>query len=712
MKTYKNLKTNKSLLLISGFVMLFCVSAMADRLVWIGSTGSNNGKWSVASNWYDSTSSSVASAAPTSSDDVAIHDSTLLASGAKNPHLDANGSCNTITVYEKAAFFGASGYTFTITDSLGLSGNGTANGNFYVDGSTVTVGTTGSGDISGPGELHMLFGDGASIIAKGIVHVRGNFLPKTFERGGSGGVFSYVIMDGSGTKHMTGGYDFYFLEVDDNMIINTTGVEVDSNLTGTGTLIAGTNQDVFFLGDSMTITGFTPSTSTFHLWGGKQYISSYTFYNVDQYNSETDLTGNITISNEFDFNKGTGSGDNVVLGTHNLIISNGAALTFNGYLGNGQNQTGTGIPYVYGPQLGYVVTNGTGTLNITTGHAGTTFPIGASSSSFTPITLYPPASTSPRVDVRTFQGPTTQAGVAISTNAINNEWVINPESTKQNFNITTSWNSTASTDELTGFSETAAYLSYRHKDPTDGVTTAPWQWHPLGSTAGANTSDATSGHASDQDSIAAAATVSIGTDNAVAITYIATGSTTSLPVTLVSFGAQYQEGHVNLNWTTASEINNAFFDIERSTDAASWTNIGQVQGHGTSEVFNSYVSVDNLAGVIPSGTIYYRLKQVDFNGKFTYSSIRSVDLSNQGPSVAAYPNPTSNILNVNWTSASADNAVIRMVNMSGVNVYEQNISGKGAIQQKIDMSAMPSGVYYLQIISSNSSTVNMPVYKN
>ena len=92
--------------------------------------------------------------------------------------------------------------------------------------------------------------------------------------------------------------------------------------------------------------------------------------------------------------------------------------------------------------------------------------------------------------------------------------------------------------------------------------------------------------------------------------------------------------------------------------------------------------------------------------------IRSVDLNNTNPALSMYPNPTKNTLNVNWTSATDDNTVLRLINMSGVNVYSQSVSGKGMIQKQIDMSSLPSGVYYLQVISGNGSMVNEPVYKN
>jgi len=189
-----------------------------------------------------------------------------------------------------------------------------------------------------------------------------------------------------------------------------------------------------------------------------------------------------------------------------------------------------------------------------------------------------------------------------------------------------------------------------------------------------------------------------------------TGNTVNpLPVSLTDFTAVLEQGATRLNWTTASEINNDYFEIQRTTDAATWTAIGQVPGHGTSNVLNNYSDIDNLEGVIPSGTIYYRLKQVDFNGEFKYSMIRSVELTSAGLSV--YPNPTNNIINVNWINYTEDNTTLRLVNTRGINVYQQNVTGKGKLQKQIDMSLLPSGIYYLQIIS-DSNIVSQAVTKD
>ncbi len=101
----------------------------------------------------------------------------------------------------------------------------------------------------------------------------------------------------------------------------------------------------------------------------------------------------------------------------------------------------------------------------------------------------------------------------------------------------------------------------------------------------------------------------------------APNGTQDLPVELTSFSAVKLTNGVKLSWTTASEINNSGFDIERSSNNKSFNKIAFIPGHGTSTEALSYSYVDNSQ----SGKTYYRLKQVDFDGSFNYSKTVEVN---------------------------------------------------------------------------------------
>ncbi len=116
---------------------------------------------------------------------------------------------------------------------------------------------------------------------------------------------------------------------------------------------------------------------------------------------------------------------------------------------------------------------------------------------------------------------------------------------------------------------------------------------------------------------------------------------TSLPITLLSFDAMKQLNSVKLEWVTTSEINNDFFTIERSTDGRNFEKVDIIKGAGNSSELKAYSLYDHQPA---EGVNYYRLKQTDFNGDFTFSEMVAVTISKSTAIVQAstvYPNPTN-----------------------------------------------------------------------
>ncbi len=97
-----------------------------------------------------------------------------------------------------------------------------------------------------------------------------------------------------------------------------------------------------------------------------------------------------------------------------------------------------------------------------------------------------------------------------------------------------------------------------------------------------------------------------------------------------------------LTWITSTELNSDYFEIERSTDAKSWINLGIVQAAGNSNAKNNYNFVDSIP---ESGLNYYRLKMVDLDGTFAYSRIKSVNFP-EFSWAKLYPNPVNDVLQI------------------------------------------------------------------
>lgn len=179
---------------------------------------------------------------------------------------------------------------------------------------------------------------------------------------------------------------------------------------------------------------------------------------------------------------------------------------------------------------------------------------------------------------------------------------------------------------------------------------------------------------------------------------------TVLPVTLVSFDAYRSGSKVALAWRTASEQRNKGFGIERSADGQRWNTIGFIQSKapdGNSREELSYQSYDETP---LDGLNYYRLKQTDLDGKYTYSQIRQVRIS-KGSSIDIYPNPVKTYLTI---GGLAGNETISVYDATGRKV-KTIAAGDHALT--IDCTAMAAGVYQVHIVSATGETVSRKIVK-
>jgi len=486
----------------------------------------------------------------------------------------------------------------------------------------------------------------------------------------------------------------------------STGTVIYSS-SGSTTIFAATYDNLTIAAGSnkKTLAGTTTVTGTLTISSGALIQSSFTldlkgnFINNSTFSGGTGTT--IFDNNSAQTISGSGPWGPITQTFYNLYINNSSGVTLSapvsvshtlvlesGILTLGSNKlTVTGMIYVVGSATSYIETNSTGVLEMTASHStGTVFPIG---DGYNPITIQP-ATADATFDVSVSDGVTDKLGAAISSHSVGVTWkVVLTSGSAQNVTVTPEW---FSGDELTSFSRATSYVASRTTSPTG-------TWGPL-SVAGAASGSNPYTQSGTISSMALSTNYYIGVGDNVG----------ALPVTLISFEANYENNQVNLNWATASEINNHYFEIERSTDGQIWQGISKIDGHGNSTEQQDYSYTDDLAGIVPAGDIYYRLHQVDFNGAATYSMIRSVSVNAPAPSssITVYPNPTSRELNVNWNSEDNGNAMLRIVNISGATLYSENVTGIGTMHKQLDLSAYKSGTYFVQIVTdknTNSQTV-------
>jgi hypothetical protein len=180
-----------------------------------------------------------------------------------------------------------------------------------------------------------------------------------------------------------------------------------------------------------------------------------------------------------------------------------------------------------------------------------------------------------------------------------------------------------------------------------------------------------------------------------------------LPIELISFNAISNNNLVDLNWITASETNNDYFSIEKSHDGLSFENIGNVAGAGNSNTTLHYSYIDND----PFNNIsYYRLKQTDFNGKFTYSGIVSVSGSKEDNLSMKVSQSTNNGINLFVTSASSSTVVLSIFDLSGRIIFNKSIN---IIDNQLILSPdmFSSGIYIFRLQSENKDIIQKIMIK-
>ncbi len=172
---------------------------------------------------------------------------------------------------------------------------------------------------------------------------------------------------------------------------------------------------------------------------------------------------------------------------------------------------------------------------------------------------------------------------------------------------------------------------------------------------------------------------------------------TPLPIELVNFDARPIFNEVLVSWQTASEINNDFFTVEKSTDGENWSFVGEMEGAGNSTSLLSYQTTDKSPYM---GLSFYRLKQTDFDGKFSYSDVKTVNFITNINELIAFPNPTANVVTVQFPSIEID--AIQVIDMKGNDVTQFVEKEKiSTITAKLDFSNLSKGSYTIVFKDKN-----------
>jgi len=313
------------------------------------------------------------------------------------------------------------------------------------------------------------------------------------------------------------------------------------------------------------------------------------------------------------------------------------------------------------------------------GNAAFSFPVG-DASLFRPITISAPSAATDSYTAEYFKAAHPYGGVATYAPGIVKVstceyWLLNRNVGSSAVNTTLSWNGSDCTvnDYITDL-------------PTLLVT----RWN--------GTNWINLGNASTTGS-AATGTVTSSTTNTFSlnpspITFASTSTLNPLPIQLIDFTAQSFGNKVQLNWATSSEFNNHYFTVQRSSDGIEFEKVGEVIGAGTTTVEKQYQLIDLTP---KSGISYYRLKQTDYDGKFTFSDIISVDLEDKSGFTI-----TPNFGKSGFTAVLSQSNDYIVSNSMGVVLI------KILASDNLDTSSLLPGVYFVR--NGSGKTQRIIVY--
>ncbi len=193
-----------------------------------------------------------------------------------------------------------------------------------------------------------------------------------------------------------------------------------------------------------------------------------------------------------------------------------------------------------------------------------------------------------------------------------------------------------------------------------------------------------------------------GNDPSFAVDSVCLSVPIVFPIRLSNFSAKYDSYNdgVDINWSTATETNNSLFTIERTADGETYSQIATVKGAGNSLEVKNYSTFDTSPY---DGTNYYRLKQTDFDGHFTYSNMVSVDvvITNK---IKVFPNPAGSYLSVSYYSQlEGVSGTIKIYDNTGREITAFSTISKdiGENTDKFDISRLAPGMYLIKLETLN-----------
>lgn len=176
----------------------------------------------------------------------------------------------------------------------------------------------------------------------------------------------------------------------------------------------------------------------------------------------------------------------------------------------------------------------------------------------------------------------------------------------------------------------------------------------------------------------------------------------SLPLEWLGFAAHWQDQQVYLRWETQNEVNTDFFEIERKIDLSNnFHPIGNKEAKGNYSGISSYQYQDVIPRGLEEGALmYYRIRQVDMDGQFSYSKTIELSFSSSTATLSVFPNPANEQVSIDVKGANGTQTMVRIIDMLGKIKYSQVLPEQGHLN--LDVSQWPRGIYIVQLEDEQS----------
>ncbi len=176
-----------------------------------------------------------------------------------------------------------------------------------------------------------------------------------------------------------------------------------------------------------------------------------------------------------------------------------------------------------------------------------------------------------------------------------------------------------------------------------------------------------------------------------------------VPVELISFNAEYYDGKVYIEWSTATELNNLGFEIQRSQNGIDYNGLGFIEGHGTTSEMQYYSFTDNTFNKV--GKYYYRLKDISNDGEFHYSYEVQVNIDGISTFqlMQNYPNPFNPSTAIEYYVPKLSRVKLIVYNTIGqeVQTLVDGEKAPGLYEVEFNAAILPSGVYFYRLEATN-----------